>query len=206
VAGSTCLEEQRPSRLDVRDHRRSTRISGARPAGPRRAGRRRIAQDSERDGREPDRDGDDRCDPEHAGCLAALGYAAANGTDESGDDCRVSVAHAGLAIAVAVATVASLVASLAIAMGRDEARVWLDRAILAVLALVAANVLLGLGFVALGHAPTDLLHVVYAAAALVVLPATRWAGRSRELRRRGLWVAGGSIVLFGILLRLAQTG
>jgi hypothetical protein len=118
----------------------------------------------------------------------------------------VSVAHGALAIAAAAAAVASLVAALASASGREGSRLWLDRAILAVLALVAANVLLGLGFVALGHAPTDLLHVVYAAAALVVLPATRWAGRAGDLRRRGLWVAGGSIVLLGILLRLAQTG
>jgi len=118
----------------------------------------------------------------------------------------VSAAHATLAIVVAVAAAATLVAAIALRAGSAPARGWVDRAILGALALVALDGLLGLTLVALGHAPTDLLHVVYGVAALLVLPVARYAGRTRELRRRALWVAGGSVVLLGILLRLAQTG
>jgi hypothetical protein len=118
----------------------------------------------------------------------------------------VTAAPATLARVVAVAAAATLVAAIALRAGSAPARAWVDRAILGALALVALDGLLGLTLVALGHAPTDLLHVVYGAAALLVLPVARYAGRARELRRRALWVAGGSVVLLGILLRLAQTG
>lgn len=115
-------------------------------------------------------------------------------------------AHGWLAIVVLLAAVAALVGAIALRAGRRDAHRWVDRAILAALAVIALDGLLGLGLVALGHAPTDLLHVVYGVAALVVLPVARWAERSADRRRRALWIAGGSLVLIGILVRLAQTG
>jgi hypothetical protein len=118
----------------------------------------------------------------------------------------MSEVHAGLAIVALAAALACLAAAVALRMGSRPARPWVDRAILVALAVIALEGLLGLGLVALRHAPGDLLHVVYGVAALIVLPAARWAGRSTDLRRRALWMAGGSLALLGILFRLGQTG
>jgi hypothetical protein len=114
--------------------------------------------------------------------------------------------HGGLAALAAVAAVGTLLAAGILGWRGGSARHWLDRAILAALAVVAADAAIGLVLVASGHAPTDLLHVVYGAVAIVVLPLGRWAGRSTDLRRRALWLAGGSVVLLAVLARLAQTG
>lgn len=114
--------------------------------------------------------------------------------------------HASGALALAIVDALVLVAAIALALGVHAARLWLDRMVLVALILAGINALAGIALIASGHAPSDLLHVVYGAAALIVLPVARWAGRGADLRRRALWVAAGSVVLAGVLLRLGQTG
>jgi hypothetical protein len=114
--------------------------------------------------------------------------------------------HASGAIGLAAVDMLVLVAAIALALGVNGARLWLDRAILVALVLAGLDAFVGIALIASGHGPSDLLHVVYGAAALVVLPVVRWAGRGRDLSRRALWVVAGSVVLAGVLLRLAQTG
>ncbi|HEY3522882.1 MAG TPA: hypothetical protein VGK63_04200 [Candidatus Limnocylindrales bacterium] len=114
--------------------------------------------------------------------------------------------HATGALALAVTDLLVLIAAIALGLGARSTRLWLDRAILVALILAAIDALVGIVLIASGHGPSDLLHVVYGAAALLVLPIARWAGRGADPRRRALWVAAGSVVLAAVLLRLAQTG
>ncbi len=114
--------------------------------------------------------------------------------------------HASGALGLAVVDAFVLAAAIALGLGARAARRWLDRAILVALVLAGINAITGLVMLASGSRPSDLLHVVYAAAALIVLPVARWAGRRPEPGRRAMWVAAGSLVLAGILLRLGQTG
>jgi hypothetical protein len=114
--------------------------------------------------------------------------------------------HASGALALGAVDLLIVAASIALALGAREARLWLDRAILVALVVAGLDAVVGIALIASGHAPSDLLHVVYGAATLVVLPVVRWAGRGRDLRRRALWMVAGSVVLAGVLLRLTQTG
>lgn len=84
-------------------------------------------------------------------------------------------------------------------------RHWLDRAIVAAMALIALDVLAGLMLLLLGAAPSDGLHFLYAALALAVLPAARfWRGRGSGARATSMTLA--AVVLLGFTLRLFQTG
>jgi hypothetical protein len=74
-------------------------------------------------------------------------------------------------------------------------------------------VTLGLGALRLlgGDRPDDPLHLMYGLVALAILPVAAALGvraeRGRGPRRaRYLWIAGGSLVLVGVLVRLIQTG
>jgi hypothetical protein len=123
-----------------------------------------------------------------------------------------AVLHAWLAAAVAVLTVgATLLGALAgsgVARGRAVRR-WLDRLVLAVLAVVAANLLLGAAVALLasgGKGPADLLHLVYAMVALLTLPVLRLEAMRRRSARIGWWVCAGGLVTLGALLRLWATG
>ena len=120
------------------------------------------------------------------------------------------------AIATTVALAATSAWSLADGRrsgGRRDHRLAVDRLILAVLALVTANVLVGGALAAGGGArPADPLHLLYGVAALVALPAG-WAlggrpgsdGRRTRIRR-DLWVLVAAAILVGILVRLLATG
>jgi hypothetical protein len=125
----------------------------------------------------------------------------------------IDVVHAWLAVAAgvvaALAAVLGAMAGLGIARGRAM-RLWLDRAVLALLVVVAANVALG-GLVAIlgagGRAgPADPLHFVYAVVALLVVPVLRLEAMRRRSARVGWWVCAGAIVTLGALLRLWATG
>jgi hypothetical protein len=123
-----------------------------------------------------------------------------------------AVLHAWLAAAVALLTVgATLLGALAgsgVARGRAVRR-WLDRLVLAVLAVVAANLLLGAAVALLasgGKGPADLLHLVYAMVALLTLPVLRLEAMRRRSARIGWWVCAGGLVTLGALLRLWATG
>jgi peptidoglycan/LPS O-acetylase OafA/YrhL len=114
-------------------------------------------------------------------------------------------AHWLLALASAVALAGtSLVAGWSSAAQRPAAR-WIDRLILATLGAVALAVLAGLGVWVSQGAPTDPLHLVYGALALIVLPVARYLGRVGSIRRRSGSVAVGCLVMAGVLYRLWTT-
>jgi hypothetical protein len=123
-----------------------------------------------------------------------------------------AVLHAWLAAAAAVlaggATVLGALSGLGVTGGRG-ARLWLDRLVLGVLAVVGANLLLGAAIALLaagGRGPADPLHLVYAVVALVALPAVRLEAMRRRSTRVGWWVCAGGLVTLGALLRLWATG
>jgi hypothetical protein len=96
--------------------------------------------------------------------------------------------------------------------GRRDHRFAVDRVLIVAVALIAANELAGGLLIAGGARPADLLHLLYGAAALVTLPigwvigSRRRAGRPATRVRRDAWVAGASLVLLGLELRLLMTG
>lgn len=81
-----------------------------------------------------------------------------------------------------------------------------DRLILAVLAATGLTALFGAAVALTSRAPSDALHVVYGAVALVVLPIARYVGRTGSDRRRAGWLALGSLVELAVFARLFQTG
>jgi hypothetical protein len=95
--------------------------------------------------------------------------------------------------------------------GRTDHRFAVDRAVLAVLVLVAAAGLVGIALLIDGSRPADPLHLVYGPAALVCLPVAIWLGARPAVGagsrlRRDVWTAGGGIVLLGLAWRLLATG
>jgi hypothetical protein len=95
--------------------------------------------------------------------------------------------------------------------GRLDHRFAVDRAVLAVLVMVAAAGLAGLTRMLGGSGPADPLHLVYGPAALISVPVAIWIGarapaERRSRLRRDIWTAGGGIVLLGLGLRLLATG
>jgi hypothetical protein len=71
--------------------------------------------------------------------------------------------------------------------------------------LVLAEVVLGAVLFAIGRRPQTNLHLVYALAALLVMPAARsLAGRRRS--RAAFYQLGGTVLLLGIIFRLTTTG
>ena len=71
--------------------------------------------------------------------------------------------------------------------------------------LILAEVFLGALLFALGRRPQTNLHVVYALAAVLVMPVARsLAGRGRS--RAGIYQLGGTILLLGVIFRLTTTG
>jgi hypothetical protein len=107
----------------------------------------------------------------------------------------------------AVAVAAALgVLALGDVVARRLHRFALDRLLLALLAFVAVGELTGLGMLVTGARPLDPLHLLYGAAALLVPAVARWLGRRPEARRRGAWLAAGSLAVAGVLFRLWTTG
>ena len=95
--------------------------------------------------------------------------------------------------------------------GRSDHRLLVDRAVLAMLAILVAAGLFGVGLLLTGSRPVDLLHVIYGPASLISLPVAIWAGARTSSAdgsriRRDIWTAGGGVVLLGIVLRLFATG
>ncbi len=125
----------------------------------------------------------------------------------------LDVVHAWIAAAAGIAAVAAASVGALVGVGPvrgHTARLWLDRLVLAVLVLVAANVVLGgaLAILAVGgrSGPADPLHLVYAVVALIALPVLRLEAMRRRSTRVGWWVSAGGLVTLGALLRLWATG
>jgi hypothetical protein len=125
----------------------------------------------------------------------------------------LAVLHAWLAAAAAIVAAGTgllgALVGLGVAGGRP-ARLWLDRLVLMLLVIVAANVALG-GLVAIVGAgdrsgPADPLHFLYAVLALGAVPVCRFQAERSGSTRVGWWVCAGGLVTLGALLRLWATG
>jgi glyoxylate carboligase len=118
------------------------------------------------------------------------------------------------AIAISLTVVGAAVWSVIAAMrsdGRQDHRFAVDRAVLAVLLVLAAAGLVGIALLLSGSPPAEPLHLLYGPASIVCVPVAIWigarAGAGRVSRlRRDVWTAAGGLVLFGLALRLVATG
>jgi len=108
------------------------------------------------------------------------------------------------AVLVAVAAVATGVAVVVGARLGRPGRLVIDRLILAALAVILANELIGLVLLVTGTRPADPLHFLYALVALVTLPIVRFWGTLQPWRAAALAI--GALVLLGLVVRLFQTG
>ena len=80
-----------------------------------------------------------------------------------------------------------------------------DRAILAAAVLTALAALSGLALLATTNGPHEVLHLVYATAALLTLPVARFGGGALS-RHRSASVALGALITLALVVRLYQTG
>jgi hypothetical protein len=70
---------------------------------------------------------------------------------------------------------------------------------------IAAEVILGAALFASGRRPHDGLHLLYAAAAILVMPLARSMVR-RDKSKARLYQLGGTVLLLGVVFRLTATG
>ena len=143
-------------------------------------------------------------------------YATTAGSSHAGPN--ITTAHELLARVVVGATIALLLVGLwsTVSARRSEGRVdhrfAVDRLVLLVVGLIAANGIVGSLVLAGGSRPADALHLLYGPAALVTLPVGVWLSRrgqgftgAPEPRRDGGLVVA-ALVLLGLELRLFMTG
>jgi hypothetical protein len=71
--------------------------------------------------------------------------------------------------------------------------------------LIVIQLALGILLFAGGRRPRDNLHLVYAAAAILVMPVARSMVRRDQAKAR-LYQLGGTVLLLGVVFRLATTG
>lgn len=114
--------------------------------------------------------------------------------------------HGILAWIVAVAAGAVLVASWAMAIGAATSRLWLDRAILALLAVGLPVAGIGLPLALVGAPPPDPLHLVYGAAVVGLPVGGRYWTRRDGPRRMGRAMTVVALVTLGVLFRAFTTG
>ena len=112
--------------------------------------------------------------------------------------------HRLVAILVAIVAVATGVAVVVGAWLGRPGRLAVDRLILAALAVIVANEVVGLGLLVTGARPADPLHFLYAVVALAALPIVRFWGALERWRTAALAI--GALVLLGLVVRLFQTG
>jgi hypothetical protein len=114
--------------------------------------------------------------------------------------------HAGLALVAAAGVGLLFGASVAAAAGWSRGRIWLDRAVLAATAGALAAIGSGVALLAGGDGPADPLHFLYAAVLAALPLGLRAVAGRRPTRRVGRWLALGSLVLGGVLVRAFMTG
>ena len=96
--------------------------------------------------------------------------------------------------------------------GAGDHRFAVDRLVLLAEVGIAAEVMVGGLLLVSDQRPTDTLHVLYAAIAIVTLPIGWWIGGrpgpgGRVSRpRRDAWLTLASLVLLGVEARLVMTG
>ena len=112
--------------------------------------------------------------------------------------------HQWLAIAAGIIGVALAIVTLGWGRWGRPGLLAVDRTILVALGAVLVAMSTGIVLLIEGSRPRDPLHLVYAAAALLVLPIARFGGAFAG--RRALAVGIGAALLLTILVRLAQTG
>ena len=107
----------------------------------------------------------------------------------------------GLLVMVAAALV---IAAPAVLRGRTPAPLYaaLQRA---VTVFILAQVALGVVLFISGKRPQTNLHLVYALAAILVLPVARSLAHRRQATAP-LYQLGGTVLLLGVIFRLATTG
>jgi hypothetical protein len=74
------------------------------------------------------------------------------------------------------------------------------------IALVAAQVVVGLVLVATGERPHQLIHWFYGAATLLTLPLAMLVGKRLGGREEQFWLAGGAVMTLLFALRALATG
>ena len=114
--------------------------------------------------------------------------------------------HAWVAIAAAVVTGLLVVLGALDGLGVVAGKRWLDRLLIALLAILVVAAILGPGIVVGVRPPSDPLHYLYAVVAIGAVPAARYAAGRRAAPRVGWWVAVGGLVTLAALLRLWGTG
>lgn len=110
------------------------------------------------------------------------------------------------------ATAAVVVAALLVVLGaldgagQVHARAWLDRLVIALAVLTLVAVMLGPGILIGVGPPASPLHFLFAAIAVLTVPAMRLEAERRRSGRVGWWVAAGGLVTLGALLGLWTSG
>jgi hypothetical protein len=116
----------------------------------------------------------------------------------------IATIHLVAALMVGASAIAVVAVVITGRMAGRDVRFALDRAILAALGFVAIGIVVGLVILATGGRPTDPLHLLYAAVALLILPIARFSDRLAG--HRLLAVGVGGVILAGLVVRLFQTG
>lgn len=113
--------------------------------------------------------------------------------------------HYGLAVGLIALLALIVVASLprVIAAGPPP-RLYTEAQRL-VTGLILVELLVGLTLLALGRRPQTLLHLMYALAAVAVMPVARTLLHRNPSRAR-LYQFAGTVLLLGVIFRLATTG
>jgi len=118
----------------------------------------------------------------------------------------VATIHLAFTATAAVALALTLAVGL-LTLARDRSpQPWLDRIILADLAVGAMAALSGLALVLAGDRPRDTLHLIYGVIVLAVVPGTRYMARAGGWRRRAGWISLGALLGLLVVGRLAMTG
>lgn len=114
--------------------------------------------------------------------------------------------HRALALVTAAGAVVLVILAAGGRLAGGASRLWIDRAILGLLAVIGLAILSGLALLLGGGGPDDPLHFLYAVAALLTLPVARAWATGDHAGRRWLAMALAGAVLGGVVVRLFMTG